>query len=80
MSNLKDELWAVKYYPDEIQIETAKCLQPWNCTCAKSTEEVKCGYTTFETRALVIKYYQDKIDYISRQSDKDFLHDMGYYD
>lgn len=77
MSNTVDEKFRLKYFQDEIQVVEARCLEPWNCSCKNTTE--KCCMTPFEARTAMIKYYQGRVDYLSKLTDKEFLHDAGFY-
>lgn len=76
MSNI-NEKFRLKYFQDEIQLVEAKCLEPWSCSCEK--EKGKCCLSPFDARTEMIKYYQGRVDYLSKLSDKEFLHDAGFY-
>lgn len=77
-SYVKDEIFQIKYYPDEIRMHVTDCLQPWNCTC--HTGEPKCGYKAEELQKKFIEYYQQRVEYIKKMTPTEFLSDYGYYD
>jgi hypothetical protein len=72
--------YTVKYYGDEIQIHSSKCLQPLNCGCQKVTDGLKCCYTAEEAKQFVTKYYEEKLSYIKNQSVEEFIYDQGFYE
>lgn len=74
-----DVQFTIKYYADEIQVHTSKCLGTNTCNCKLNANEPKCCYTGEEARALVIKYYKEKADYLEKLTVEQFLYDQGYY-
>ena len=79
MNRKLEELYQVKYFNDEIQLNVTKgCLQPWNCQCSAGTY-IKCGYTAEEAHKFFIDYYQRRVDIIKQQTVEQFLRDHGIY-
>lgn len=76
-----EEIYKIVYYCDEIGIKPTLCLQSWNCVCYDPFKETdtKCGYPLEEAKQRVIKYYEDKLNYLKDLSNEEFLRSMGIY-
>lgn len=79
MNRKLEELYQVKYFNDEVQLNASKgCLQPWNCICGDDNLN-QCGYTAEEAQKFFIDYYQRRADVIKQQTVEQFLRDHGIY-
>lgn len=71
--------FTIKYFDDEIKIFENKCMNESICTCKRSSDASQCAYTAEQIKAKLQEYYQQRADYIAKQSIEDFLHDQGIY-
>ncbi len=77
---MKDVIYAIKFYPDEIGIFKTECIQPLNCECDKLLDnEPKCGYSPEEAHKKFIEYYENRVAYLKKLDTKEFMEEMGYY-
>ena len=75
-----DEIqFTIKFFGDEARVFESKCLSRHFCACNQGNNETQCGYSAAEIKEKLQKYYQDRADYIAKQSIEEFLHDQGIY-
>lgn len=74
------DIFAIKFYPDEIGIMRTECLNPIQCSCQNNlNNEPKCGYSPEDVHQKFIEYYENRVTYLKKLSTKEFMEEMGYY-
>lgn len=71
------DIYAIKYFNDEVGVELTDCKQPWSCECINS--ETKCGYSPEEIQKKVVEYYQNRAKAVSSLTPEQFMAQYGIY-
>ena len=71
--------FTIKFFSDEARVFESQCLNPAFCSCKEASNSTQCAYSAEEIKSRLQKYYQERADYISKQSVAEFLHDQGLY-
>lgn len=75
---MNEEQYKIVYYNDEVKVVLSTCLTPNLCLC-DARNEPRCCYTASEAHKKIIEYYQNRLDYLKKQTVEEFLHDQGFY-
>ena len=73
------EIYELIYFQDEVSINPTVCKQPGFCVCNKDTDGIKCGYSPEEAQKRIIKYYEEKAEWLKKLTPQQFLDSMGIY-
>jgi hypothetical protein len=83
MDKRNEEIYAIMFKADEVELVRTECKQPWNCTCKSAKlnlDQPVCGYTPDQAKARFINYYNRRAKALSEMSTKQFMIDLGFYD